>query len=158
MPRKLSSAAKELNGSYKKDPQRRNKHEPKSTKGKPRITKLAGQTKIGRAFWKATCELLDELGVLVLADVQILESYVLNEVHLQDSMQSIKDLGQMVESRDGSPKTNPACIEFHKCMDRRVKLMNELGLTPIARQRLVAVKPEEDPFADYMAMRGSLNN
>ena len=146
----LATAVKEANGTFVKNPKRRNKREPKAKPGKPkRPTSLAGDT-IAIKKWNHVCKILAELNVLTKTDVEVIESYCLNESQMVASAEQMKIDGF-------GTRMNSSMSQWNRCMDRRIKLLAELGLTPSARSRLSAEPTDDkDPFLEFLEL--SKNN
>ena len=129
----IASAIKERTGAFKKDPQRRNKQEPKPKSGRPE--KPEGMSVLEQACWERTCAELERLNVLTVADRDVVYMYAVNEA----AMISAYDRGNPIQS-----------TTWHKCFDRQIKLMGELGLSTSARSRLKANVNEEDPLMEFL--------
>ena len=82
--------------------------------------------------------------ILNKSDVYLVEAYSLNARELFRLTQIIQSEGHSQAKPDGQRVTCPNVVSWHKCMGTHVKLMNELGLTPQARMRMVAPEANND--------------
>jgi len=145
-----ATALKIANGSFIKDPQRRNKFEPKAKPGTPKKPRAVSSDPVANAKWKMTVATLTDLGLLTLADGDQLETYCLNESKLVHCWQEMKTNGI---KNDRGVLTAEARM-WQDCRNFRLKMMAELGLTTSARTRLHTMKPEDDdPFMEYLNKR-----
>ena len=141
------TAIKEARGSYINHPERRTPDEPAPTSGAPDKPEVVKQDKFASVFWDQTCKLLDDMGVLTHADLQVLQLYCENESLLEQCRTQLE-----VMDWQGS-KRSPGLMQWNACIDRKMKLMAELGLTPSSRTKLRVVKPAEaDPFLEFLEM------
>jgi P27 family predicted phage terminase small subunit len=144
----LATAVKEASGAYRKDPQRRNRLEPQAKRGWPEMPELVAADKVASEYWHRVCAILDELNILTTADVFLLEQQCLDYSQFRYLWTSVRE-GSV--SDDDGTKTKPEAREIHKYMDRMVKRMAELGLTPSARSRLHVPQTEDkDPFQAWL--------
>jgi len=148
--KQTATALKEQSGAFRINPNRRNKAEPKATAGTPKKPRSVSSDPVANAKWKHASQVLSDLGILTVADADQMELYCLNESLLVNCWQEIKANG--IESKRG-PLT-AATRQWNACMDRRLKIMAELGLTTSARSRMHTMKPEDDdPFMEYLNKR-----
>lgn len=155
----LASEVKERSGAYKKDPQRRNKKEPKPKAGIPEASEVVKADDIAGPYWIKICNTLDELGTLATCDYSLLEQFVLNysqwiRLHKLTANANITTINVQ-----GNVVATPEAIQVHKYADRHLKMLAELGLTPSSRSRLQVVKEEEeDAFGEYLARLTNSDN
>ena len=128
----LATALKEQNGAFQKDPQRRNHQEPKPEAGRP--DKPKDLDHLASKIWDKACDELEALKVLTKADGAIVEHYARNASVMKQSQ------------KDGPDQS----VTWHKCMDRHMKIMSEMGLTMSARTRLKVATDEVDMFEEFM--------
>jgi P27 family predicted phage terminase small subunit len=141
-----ATAIKNAKGSFNRHPERRNHQEPQPKRSAPKQPASLKGDKVAQAMWRTTCKLLDDMNVLTVSDVHVIESYCLNESQMVTAQKDLKENG----IGEGARLSN-AFRAWSQCMDRRIKLMGELGLTPSARTRLVAVTEKEaDPFLEFL--------
>lgn len=142
--RPLATAVKERNGSFIKDPQRRNKSEPIPAKDRPGMPDIVAENGLASAKWNHLCEILAELGLLAASDSDLMAIYSITWADWQTSQRSVWTDGIEVDGQKG-PRTNPAVYEKNKAMDRLYKLGAEFGLNPSARTRLSGATGIDDP-------------
>lgn len=149
----LPTTVKEARGSFVRNPQRRNKSEPKPKAGKPKKPRTVSTDKIANQAWKTISELLEDLKILSTADASVMESFCLNESQLRAADKQMK-------TEDWGNRCSAAMTQWNRCMDRRLKLLAELGLTPSARTRIVATSDddEDDPIANFFEKLGANRN
>lgn len=130
----------EAAGSYKKNPDRRPDESIaiKAIVGRPDPTLLVQADELTLSIFNETCDVLDSMSILNTSDRYLIEAYCLNARELFYLTQQIQKQGHGQLKDDGTRVTCPNVVSWHKCMGTHVKLMNELGLTPQARMRMVA--------------------
>ena len=150
----LPTAVKIQRGSFKNNPGRRNKAEPTPEVGIPKLPRILYGDKVAKAFWKATCETLHAMNVLTVADAAVIETYCLNESKLRAAIKDIEERGDIIPVN----RLNPSNRIWAQCMDRRLKIQAELGLTPSSRTKLVANHPKEtDILKEFLDTANSDN-
>jgi len=147
--KRLPTAIHELKGSFEKNPHRRNKSEPKASTKTPAVPASFRGIPVARAKWKQLCKWLTEMKMLSETDTDLMEAYCLNYARMMEAFkESSKAL--ILQGKYG-PIRNPLSLEYHKCADRLLKIMTEMGLTPSSRSSLTTgVLNEFDPFEEYM--------
>ena len=149
-----ATEVKRRNGTFIKNPKRENKREPKPPAGKPKMPRSIHGDKIAKEMWKRVIDMLESMHVLTTADLSICESIAINESQMRVALADINERGQIVDGEKGNRVMNPAFRAWSSAMDRRTKLLAELGLTPSARTRLVANTPAPvDPVTEFIARR-----
>lgn len=147
----LPTAVKDARGTFVKDPKRKNHFEPEPSAGYPKKPDTVKKDPISDAFWDRACATLDDMNVLTTADTDVLESYALNEAQLRKAYERM--------NAEEWKNRSPAMVHWNKCMDRRLKLMAELGLTPSSRTRLTAApKKKESSVEDFIESLGAGSN
>ena len=150
-----SSAVAERDGTYKKDPQRRNLNEPKPKRGIPPKPMTVELCPIASAQWDWICGQLDSMGVLTVSDLLVVEALAVAYGNFRQSWEQMREEGMTIQGVRG-PVRNPIMLDYHKYQDRIVKLLAELGLTPSSRSRLVSTNgQEDDPFLDFLNLAKS---
>lgn len=155
-----ATAEKERAGSYRKDPQRRNKNEPKARRGYPKKPNLIAACKVASAQWDETCKTLDELGILTIADRSMLWLYCQTYAEYLKLQQHVREHGCSQTNDKGNVSQTPEAVQVHRYADRLIKLMAEMGLTPSSRSRLVVKQAEEEdnPIEILLQRMGASNN
>lgn len=153
------SAVKERSGALRKNPQRRNKEEPKPTLGAPRKPAMVEADQIASQEWDSLCDWLDDMGILAKADRALMISYVTTYSEWRKYFIHVRDHGVSVPTATGGVTTSPETHQYNKLSDRLLKLLVELGLTPSARSRLKATEPkdDDDPFASLVGRLSGMN-
>lgn len=149
------TATKEANGAYRKDPQRRNKHEPKPPPGSPEMPVWIGEDDIAKRCWDTTCKLLSAMQILTEADTHPIAAYCSDFAQWYRLRHIVSDgnVSQMTEQGD---KVKVEAVQVHKYQDRMFKFWSEYGMTPSSRSRLIAkqAEDEDDPFSELIARMG----
>lgn len=102
-------------------------------------TNLHGD-KLAQRVWHKTCDLLDEMGILTVAEVYLVELFALTYSKYIAAHRIWTKEGFFVEGR-----RHPIATDYHKLADRIDKLIGKMGLEPAERSRLKsAVESEED--------------
>ena len=105
------SALKELSGAYKKDPQRRNKNEPKPKAGIGPASKF-----LNEEMQKIWDEVVDQVCIGVLGDA--------DRFALEALCRLIYDMRYGWEEFNGAKQSN------------LIRLLGQFGMTPVERQKL----------------------
>lgn len=146
----LASAIKEASGAFIKDPQRRNKNEPKAKRGWPDIPDTIKADKDALERWMLLCEHLDSLNVLTIPDVFVLESQCI-KWSMYVKLKAIVDQEGFVMVTEGKKTPLPEMklmLELGREIDKGLSV---LGLTPSDRSRLkVTQVKEENPFETWL--------
>lgn len=129
--RRLATKVKEENGSYKKDPQRKNHREPSSSKSEPTMPRHLCKT--AKKVWRQTCDILREMGMLSRTDAHLLEHYSITYAEYLKLYEIVQQEGHIHES--GS-RITPASTAMSRLASEHIKLVTELGLTPASRGKL----------------------
>lgn len=147
----LASAVHEQSGAYAKNPQRRNKNEPKPPIGWPDMPDIVKADQKAAECWNRICRSLDEMRILTKAEQDLIACYCLDYSQFCWLWEQVKE-GNVGDFDDkGRAAVSPAASQIHKYADRLLKRQAELGLTPSARSRLHAPKKEEeDEFQQWM--------
>lgn len=150
--KRLSEETKEKSGAFAKDPQRRNKAPARVKYGLPPVPDSLVGDAIAIEKWNCLCVELASAGILATIDGDLLESYCVTFANYRRALDSVRKVGQVITKTNGDVARNPACLELNQTMERMIKLMAELGLTPSARSRIAASPKveEDDPFAELM--------
>lgn len=156
---KSNPALLEAEGYYRKNPDRRPdpSKQIKATSGRPLPTLLVSSDELTLSIWDETCNTMDSLGILAVADRHVIEAYCLNVRELYFLTDAIRKNGHGQLSNDGTKKTCPDVVSWHKCMGTHLKLMGELALTPQARLRMCAPEAKNegsDMVSDLMKKLG----
>lgn len=130
--RRLATKVKEENGSFKKDPQRKNQREPESSKAEPIMPKHL--CKSAKRIWKQTCDILKEMGMLSKTDSHLIEHYCICYAEYLKLYQIVQMEGHISDSGNS---VGPASTAMTRLASEHIKLVNELGLTPASRSKLV---------------------
>ena len=136
----------EAEGAYRKHPERRPDESQlvSGEEGRPLPTLLVQADELTFEIWNETCDTLDTLGVLTKSDRFLIEAFCLNvrELYLLTKASQQNGHGQFGD--DGTRKTCPNVVSYHKCMGTHIKLMGELALTPQSRLRMVAPEAKNE--------------
>lgn len=155
-----ASAILEAEGAYRKNPQRRNKNEPRAERGYPEKPPVVESCELASEQWDELCKTLDELGILTVADKSLLAMYCQTYAEYIKLHRHIAEHGCKVFNDKGNASQSPEAIQIHRYADRLIKLMSEMGLTPSSRTRIVAPKKEEEenPMSELLARLGGRAN
>lgn len=145
---------KDASGALRKDPQRRNKNEPKPRPGWPEIPEEVEADDYARAKWFQTCQTLDEMRILTTADLDLLAAFCRTYSEYRKRLAHMDEHGITFDTEKG-PKITPQAQDVHKYADRMLKQIAELGLTPSARSRIKVPDSKEDSGLAALAERMS---
>lgn len=153
------TAVKEASGALRKDPQRRNRHEPDVPKGRPEMPHWVKEDDIAHRCWNQTCQLLESMKILTEADAHPIAAYCSDfaQWYRLRHLVSEGNVSQMTEQGD---KVKVEAVQVHKYQDRMFKFWSEYGMTPSSRSRLIAkqAEDEESPFNELIALMGHGSN
>lgn len=146
------TAVHELNGSYDINPKRRNKSEPKPPSGRPVAPRYLDR--LAKNEWRQTCELLEKMGVLSLADKSALTLYCQTFSEWRKAIVYCDKYGAWTIGKDGNGNTTTTRNEWDRLRERSAescrKWLVEFGLTPSARTRLQVTEETKDEFDLFM--------
>lgn len=155
----LPTAVKEASGALEKNPQRRNKSEPKPLRGSPDVPESLLDDPVAMSCWTRTCKTLEGMGILTLAEHSVLELYCVTYSQWRNLSAFVANGNCTVVTDRGGTATSPEANQVHKYSATLIKLMAELGLTPSSRSRIHATpEEEEDLFSDFLKRRMSGDN
>lgn len=142
------TAVKEREGAFVKDPQRRNKREPKPRPGAPPVPPHVKVDPVATEEWANLCEWLDDMKILAQADRTLMAHYCTTYSEYLKHYKHVAKHGVSVPTAAGGVTTSPEAHQYNKLADRLIKLCAELGLTPSARSRISVAEPskEDDPM------------
>ena len=148
-PKPTPTKIAEAKGAFIKNPQRRNKQEPEASKDAPNMPEIFADIPLARLKWNQLSKWLGDMGILSATDTDLMEKYCLNYARMMQAWEGSKD--ELVLMGKVGPIRNPLSIEYHKCADKHLKMMTEMGLTPSSRAGLKAGDIKEaDPFESYL--------
>jgi P27 family predicted phage terminase small subunit len=148
----LPTALKEASGAFKKDPQRRNHSEPKPAVGIPEMPSFFAKDEAAVEIWNNTTKQLADMGVLTLADKDLLAMYCVTYADFIRCYEDVRTRGRSCVSDGGKESATVEAKDLQANGNRILKMQTELGLTPSSRSRLHANKEEkeEDPFQAWL--------
>lgn len=121
---------------------------------RPSPTAIVRANPLALALWEETCDTLQNMKFLCLEDAPVLEAYVLNYTLLLNCIQSMFKEGDTSTTRDGGTKASGSATNYGRYSATHIRLLTELGLTPVARQRLAPPqsrnKDESNPVGDLL--------
>ena len=155
--RPAPSAVQELRGSYDKNPQRKNKKEPKPPKGMPKAPRYLDR--LAKHEWRETCKLMDAMGILSTADRSALILYCQTFSEWRKAIVYCDKFGAWTISEDskGNPQTtrNEWDRVRERCAESCRKWLVEFGLTPSSRTRLQVNEEVQDDFDAFLSRYSS---
>ena len=151
----LSSAVKEASGAFAKDPQRRNREEPKPKLSDPKIPDHVEADPVAKSRWYWVCDQLREMNLLHATDQGLIAGYCLDYSMMISLWSHIKGGIVSEMSEKGNVSTKPEANQFHKFADRCLKREAELGLTPSSRARWRAPQAEEEDVFEERLKRAT---
>ena len=154
----LPTAVHEMQGTYKKNPQRRRGSEPQPPPGAPECPGHLDD--VAQEEWAMMCQILSDMGVLSKADRAALELYCQSYSDWRKACENVEKFGQVLVDTDGDQaqpaKRNPYDLIKERCGAACLRLLVEFGLTPSSRTRVSATSTkEDDPLAEYLRHRQS---
>lgn len=149
------TAVKEASGAFRKDPQRRNQHEPVAPVGAPVMPDWIADDATALHCWKTTCELLSTMRILSEADSHPIAAYC-SDFSQWCKLRSVVAGGNVSQSTEHGEKVSVEATQVHKYQDRMFKFWSEYGMTPSSRSRLIAKQATEDenPYGELVARMG----
>lgn len=127
--------------------------EPEPSKGRPILPE--GLDEHGEAAWLEAVRLMEDMALLTIAEGPLLEMYAHAASGYRQARDAIAKTGIVLvtnKNGDADVKRNPFSVELHKYREAMLKLMIELGMTPVARARIgqVGYKNDSDPAARFI--------
>lgn len=108
-----------------------------------------------RKEWKRMAKELAALGLLTKIDRAGLAAYCALYARWIEAEAQIVKHGMLIKSPNGYPMQSPYLSIATQCLKQLRGYLQEFGLSPSARSRVKAEKPdEEDPFEEFLK-RGS---
>ena len=139
-----------------------NKNEPEPRPGIPRIPKWLKAHPTAVKEWRREAKILNEMGVLTLAEEGDLAMRVYLNCQIQELAAEIKDEGRVITivqlNKDGeevitATKTNPKCIQLKNLITEYRQLGSLLGLDPSSRSKLKTDRPKPKSKAEQFRGR-----
>ena len=151
----LAPEIHEASGAYVKDPQRRPKDIPKYIPGAPEMPAIVAENEQASWYWNWCCKVLDEAGVLTTACLPLLTVHSLDWAQCMWLYSQTKEGNVCTLGAAGQPVISPEAAQLHQFANRILKELNEFGLTPASKSKVIATKKEgvEDPFAEMLKRR-----
>jgi P27 family predicted phage terminase small subunit len=151
-----ATAEKEASGAYRKNPQRRNKTEPKPVRGRPVKPEHVESCEVASAQWDELCSTLDAMNILTVADKSLLALYCQTYSEWSKLQHHVRENGCTIFNDKGNASQSAEAIQVHRYADRLLKMMSELGLTPSSRSRIKTPEQteDEDPMAELLSRIG----
>ena len=145
------TAVKEIEGTFEKNPQRRNEREPVAPDGAPDCPDYLCD--LAKIEWWYMCNVLDEMGLLSRADRAALEIYCQTFAQWREACQMVAKEGAVVQMQTKAgiiTKRNPFDIIRERNAATCARLLAEFGLTPSSRSRVQVEKKATDDFSDFL--------
>jgi len=99
--------------------------------------------------WETTCADMLGRGLLTTSMLPVVETYIGALWLARECRQCISDHGVLVLAKDGQRKPNPALSGLTKAQESIARLADDLGLSPLSRNRPMLKKATaEDPDDD----------
>ncbi len=127
-----------------------NKREPKPRRKLPRAPFILSD--VAREHWRKLAPILYDMGVLTVADLDMLAAYCEAYARRQHALEMVAKSEQVIKTASGNLIQNPFLGIANHAMDQMLKIAAEFGMTPSSRSRLVSGAAQSaDPFEAYLA-------
>lgn len=157
--KRKATAVKDAEGAYKKNPQRRNKNEPKAVEGRPDMPSVVQGNELAEAKWHHLCKMMEQLGVLSQTDSDLMAAYSVTWADWVELRVLVKKEGHSIVGGMGGMVVNPNAREMTTALKTLMKLAPEFGLTPASRSLLSAVPDDSDDLLkQFIGLGTRLNN
>jgi P27 family predicted phage terminase small subunit len=123
---------------------------PQPPLGKPRMP--TGMNTLAKAEWKRVIPMLDSMGVTSKIDGALVAVYCSMYARWMQAEAMLEKEGHTVECANGYVQPSQWLGIGNSAVKLMMDAMNDLGMTPKARQKLKALprpKPEADKWADF---------
>jgi len=90
------------------------------------------------------------MGVLTEAEADLLAVYAQTYARWADASRQLQEQSLIIFSGNGTAMRNPLLAVVDDAIKTMGKCMNELGLTPAARVRMVAPAQDDDELARFL--------
>ncbi len=122
------------------------KNEPEPPKAKPRCpTWLRDEAKV---TWKRLTPILDHMGLLTTADINILARYCQTYARWREAEEAVAKDGSMVADDDGALTPSPWIKVVERTIEQLLKMEQQFGLTPSARAGWASSKKPSERETD----------
>ena len=141
----------EKEGYYRTPPERK-QAELTVIEGRPEPTPLVAASDVSMNLWNQTLDLLASMDIVNKTDLFLLEAFVTNYVMVLDLSTKVMQNGHAQQTTTGA-KRSPDSQVLLAHLDRHLKYLAELGLTPSARARFAPPAKQQDnsnPLLDVM--------
>ena len=136
----MATKVAEANGSFKRNPGRKNRNEPVPRSDEPEMPEIVAVCPHASKAWTEACDCLRDTGILSATDLHLLTSYAITTGEYFKLARRIQLDGY--ENEKGSSSGN--AVAFFKVAAQHAKLLSELGLSPSSRTKLSVEKPSRD--------------
>lgn len=133
------------------NPRRRFTKELKVPDGKPGCPEYLDA--VAKEEWQRVSALLDEMGVLTLADETALAAYADAYSRWRDASDRLKKVGSIVVTPNKSLQTSPLHTIMRQSLADMTTFLKEFGLTPLARKKMLV-----DADKEHKPARGGLED
>ena len=128
--------------------------EPKPLQGLP--MPLDTLDDVAKGIWDDVLRTMGCSGAITLAEAPLLELFATTYSNYKkaEAMVEVSGFALKVTAKDGTItwKPSPFCSEMHRFRDAALKMLVELGMTPVARARIGLEKQITDDFtAQYIS-------
>lgn len=156
--KKKPTAVNEANGTYSKNPGRRNKLEPAAPKGPIAIPDWVHNDPIAMQCWESTIKLLDAMKILTEADAHPIEGYC-SDFAQWFRLRALVAEANVAQSGEYGDKVKVEATQVHKYQDRMSRFWSAYGMTPSSRAGLIAQQSEDTKgsLADWVGLLSSKN-
>ena len=142
-PAPKQTKLREAEGAFRPGGRKRPADELPTVEGRPSPSILVQADELSLSIYNETCDTLHSMGILTEQDGIMIESFALNYRELALCIKNMQQDGIEVESQRGSGKSSVFAVNYHRFMATHMKFLQELGLTPAARLRMVSPDRKE---------------
>ena len=147
----LPTSIKVINGSFSKNPKRRNKKEPVAPDGAPECPDYLSD--LAKIEWWYMCSILNEMGLASRAARAALEIYCQTIAEWRHACEMVARHGAVIQMKTksgGIPKRNPFDLIRERTAQMCAKMLTEFGLTPSSRSRVQVDRKATDDFSEFL--------
>ena len=151
--KKRATEVNESEGTFSKDPNRRNDQEPQVPKGFPEPSQLIREDPVALGKYGEVSGFLSSMNILSPYYADLLEAYAITYSMWKSATTVVISDGLTITDRWGVPKRNPMALEMHKLGERLLRMENEFGLTPSCKASIRVEPSPEDQDQDKELIR-----
>ena len=153
-PKPKATAIKERNGSYKVNPGRRNKREPKVSTKSPTMPPTIKADQLAAKTWRRVVKHHREMGILGQTDSELLELYCTTYSDYRKYREAVNENG--IGNATGA-RFSLEYKALQETTQRLMRLIPEMGFSPSSRSSMISATTDDQDLLEAFMKAGSKN-